>query len=137
MMLLALSGCQNVNHTQIIELTTNDKSNPIGIDENPYFSWKMQSAKEGQMQSAYQIWVSDSEEGLKKSKYVWDSGKIISDQSVAIPYEGVLLEGEKEYFWKVKVWDKEGNELISESASFEMGKLDDVWEGTQWITSPS
>jgi len=135
--LLVLSGCQKTNQTQIAALTTNDKSNPISIDENPYFSWQMQSEEEGQKQSAYQILVSDSEEGLDEGKCIWDSGKVISDQSVAIPYEGISLEEEKKYYWKVKVWDKDKKELVSENATFEVGKLDDVWEETQWITSPS
>ena len=81
--------------------------------------------------------VSDSEEGLDEGKYIWDSGKVISDQAVAIPYEGISLEEEKKYYWKIKVWDKDKKELVSENATFEVGKLDDVWEETQWITSPS
>lgn len=132
-----VSACTPKSSIQITDLTTNDKVNPLGIDENPYFSWKMQASENGQKQLAYQIMVSDTAEELDNGKYVWDSGKVLSDQSVAIPYEGAVLEAENDYFWKVKVWDKEEKEIVSETANFELGKLDNLWEDTQWITSPS
>ncbi len=132
-----LTGCADQSQqARITELKTNEMVNPIGIDKTPYFSWKMQDFEKGQMQTAYQILVSETEEALEKKQYIWDSGKIISDQSVAIPYEGNVLEAENDYFWKVKVWDKEQKEILSETAGFELGKTGDSWEGTQWITCP-
>lgn len=132
---LMLSGCeQKISETQIVDLTTNDRDNPIGLDESVYFSWKMQASEEGQKQSAYQIFVSTNLKKLEKGSYVWNSGKIISGESVAIPYDGLELEPEKEYVWKVKVWDKEQKVAESSVATFEMGKMSDVWEATEWIT---
>lgn len=131
-------GCgMQTRETKIVELTTNDRSNPVGLDENIYFSWKMQDSKVGQKQSAYQIWVSTDERNLEKENYVWDSGKILSEKSVSIPYAGLNLEPEKEYVWKVKIWDKDQKEILSPVSSFEMGKMTDVWEGTEWIVSSS
>lgn len=131
-----LSGCLHKDTVKITDLTTNDQTSPLDIDKNPYFSWKMQSSEKEQKQSAYQILVSDTKEELKKGVYVWDSGKIVSDCSVAIPYEGASLEAENDYFWQVRVWDKDEKELLSETADFEMGKLDNEWENAAWITAP-
>lgn len=134
--LCMLTACTPKGSTQITDLTVNDKPSPLGIDENPYFSWKMEDSKEGQLQTAYQILVSDTKEALEKGDYVWDSGKVESGFSVAIPYEGAALEAEKHYFWKVRVWGKDAKEILSETADFEMGKLDNEWENTEWITAP-
>lgn len=131
-----LSGCAYRKVTQITDLTTNDQTSPLGIDKNPYFSWKMQSSEKEQKQTAYQILISETEEDLDKGIYVWDSGKVMTDQSVAIPYEGTALEAENDYFWKVRVWDKKEKQIISETADFEMGKLDNSWEEAEWITAP-
>jgi len=129
-----LTGCAGKKlDTQINGMTTNDKINPIGIDEQPYFSWKMQSVESEQEQTAYRVTVSET---VNNEEYVWDSGKVDSDKSVAILYQGEPLEEEKKYFWKVQVWDGKNREFISETASFEMGKLQQTWEETQWITAP-
>ena len=45
-------------------------------------------------------------------------------------------EAENDYFWQVKVWDKNEKELISETAVFEMGKMSHDWEETKWIAAP-
>lgn len=119
------------NETKIVEMTTNDRTDPLGIDENLYFSWKMDSSIQGQKQTAYQIIVSGN--GFFDKSMVWDSGKIISDKSVAIFYEGDNLVTGGEYKWQVKVWDKDGEELISSPAYFEMGKLEKEWEYGKWI----
>lgn len=132
-----LAGCSKQSaNVQIVEMTTNDKVKPLGIDKTPYFSWKMQDFNEGQKQTAYQIVVGDTKESLQKEEYVWDSGKVVSDQSVAVSYEGIPLVEENDYFWQVKVWDKDEKELVSETAVFEMGKMSNAWEETQWITAP-
>lgn len=136
MIIFILSGCSPEDSTQITDLTINDQTSPLGIDENPYFSWKMQSDEEGQKQTAYQILVSDTEMDLDKGIYVWDSGKVMTDQSVAIPYEGAVLEEGNDYFWKVRVWDKEEKEIVSKTADFEIGKLENNWEEAEWITAP-
>ncbi len=36
---------------------------------------------------------------------IWDSGKVQSDNSVAVKYSGIPLQPLKVYYWKVKVWD--------------------------------
>jgi hypothetical protein len=37
---------------------------------------------------------------------IWDSGKIYSSQSTEVEYGGQLLQPDRQYFWKVKIWDQ-------------------------------
>lgn len=132
-----IAGCGNKDEKiQLVELTTNNKIDLLGIDKNPYFGWKMISEENEKSQEAYQIRVAKNKKKLKRGKLVWDSGKVDSEISVAIPYEGMELEAEQKYVWDVRAWDGNGQKVQSESASFEMGKLEEVWEETKWITAP-
>ena len=89
----------------------------------------------GQSQTAYQIMVASSKENLDAGNYdMWDSGKIDSTISVAIPYEGKTLEATHRYFWKVTVWDENDQPITStEEAYFETSLLDSGWDNAQWI----
>src|SRR5262249_17366601 len=89
--------------------------NPLGVDEqNPRLFWKLQSNERDQKQIAYEIFVSSSPQLLAKSSGdLWDSGKIISDETIQINYAGKKLNSFQQVFWKVRVWDANGK--ISES----------------------
>lgn len=131
---LLASGCgKNGEDILIKDLTVCYRNNPV-ISESPFFSWKVQDTNSGQNQSAYRIVVSDSEDNLKRKKYVWDSGKIESDDSVGIEYNGDSLDAGKRYYWKVTVWDKWNNKNTSkENAFFEKGIENDDWKDSDWI----
>jgi len=110
--------------------------NPLGIDViQPRFSWVLDHSERGQLQSAYQVLVGSSKENLDiGNSDMWNSGKVNSEQSVNVIYEGNPLESGKTYYWRVRWWDK-NNEVspYSEIATFEMGLLGaDDWRG-QWI----
>jgi alpha-L-rhamnosidase len=87
------------------------------------------------MQKAYQILVASSEEKLKAGEGdLWDSGKVASDQSAQIPYQGQTLSSRQHCYWKVRVWDKNGEASgYSDPATWEMGLLSPSdWKAT-WI----
>ncbi|MGD8777378.1 MAG: family 78 glycoside hydrolase catalytic domain [Ignavibacteria bacterium] len=111
--------------------------NPLGIDvKSPRLSWNILSSKRGDMQTAYQIIVSSTRESLSKNNGdVWDSGKVDSDESIHVEYDGIPLKSLTRYFWKVKVWDIEGTlSKWSEPAFWSMGLLDKKdWKDAQWI----
>ncbi|MBN1184852.1 MAG: family 78 glycoside hydrolase catalytic domain [Bacteroidales bacterium] len=120
----------------IAEIKCDQKINPTGIGKTPKFSWIMTSEERNQSQTAYQIIVSDEENTLRKNEgNHWNSGKVESDQSLSIPYEGMPLEAGKTYFWKVKIWDKEGGESSwSETGTFITALFDSTdWSGAKWI----
>jgi alpha-L-rhamnosidase len=118
------------------ELQCEYAKNPLGIDTlQPRFSWILESNRRGQMQSAYHILVASNAEQLERGiGDKWDSGKVASEKSVNVPYQGKSLASEEECYWKVRVWDKDGKASAwSEPAAFEMGLLKESdWQG-QWI----
>ncbi|MFC1558752.1 family 78 glycoside hydrolase catalytic domain, partial [candidate division KSB1 bacterium] len=111
--------------------------NPLGIENKyPRLSWILQSDKYNQKQTAYQILVSSSEDKSENNTSdLWDSGKVASDRSVHIVYKGKELDSGTRCWWKVRVWDKDGNVSgWSEPAFWEMGLLNPAdWKG-QWIS---
>ena len=77
-------------------LLTENLSNPIGIDvQQPRFSWQLISDQRNVFQTAYEIIVT----GTKGT--IWKSGKVMSDQSVHIPYAGSPLQSGKKYTWEL------------------------------------
>ncbi|RYD90761.1 MAG: alpha-rhamnosidase, partial [Sphingobacteriales bacterium] len=93
------------------------------------------STQRGEMQTAYRILVASSREKLANDDSdLWDSEKISSDSSLNIVYAGKPLQTAQQYYWKVKTWDKEGNESAwSNTATWSMGLLKPAdWYG-QWI----
>ncbi len=139
-------GIETANETadtHITELSISLYTDPIGIAlDNITFCWNMESTSMGRQQSAYEIYVSDSEEELTKRKLtprnlVWDSGKVEGDSSLYIQYEGETLDNAKKYWWTVKVWDEEGNEWIPSSpASFVTAVSEESWDDVSWISAP-
>lgn len=116
------------------------QTNPLGIASvNPHLSWQMESNIRNQKQTAYRILVSESLEKLNNDiGEIWDSKKVKSDQSVLIQYKGTMLKTGNQYFWKVKVWDKGGNQSDwSKVASWMMGFLNEADWKAKWIGSGS
>ncbi len=121
---------------KIYDLTSEYKNNPVGIDiNNPRLAWKITSDVRNVMQTAYQIKVGMNNEDLSNdSKLVWNSGKVESDQSVHIIYNGKKLESKKRYYWQVKIWDNHGNSSDwSQPAFWEMGLLNPGDWIANWI----
>jgi alpha-L-rhamnosidase len=122
-----------VCHAQIKvqHLLTENQVDPISIDAlSPRFSWQLSAAdKRGVMQTAYEIKV-------KKGKTLaWNTGKVMSGQSVYIPYTGEKLLAGKKYDWQVRVWDNLGKASEwSGPASWQMGLLSPTDWKAKWIT---
>lgn len=115
--------------TRLVHPRCESAVNPLGIGQpRPRLSWKMESARPGAAQTAYHIEVAGA----------WDSGRVDSDLSVAIPYAGKPLESGKTYQWRVRVWDEKGAVSDwSESARWTMGKLKPEDWSARWIAAPA
>ena len=113
------------------------KADPIGIDVlQPRFSWQLESAGRGVVQTAYQIQTAGSPDGFdSKQALIWDTGRVDSDQSIHVVYQGPPVGSSTRYFWRVRVWDGGGQASgWSEPAFWEMGLLaPDEWTA-KWIT---
>ena len=120
-----------------VHLRCEYRQNPLGIDAPaPHLSWQSDNTERNWKQSAYEIVVASSLDGLRAGQGdVWDSGKVNSDESVGIAYSGPALESRKRYYWMVRVWDAAGKVAeSSEDAWWEMGLLrPEDWKA-KWIT---
>ncbi|GAB1359585.1 hypothetical protein MASR1M31_13700 [Porphyromonadaceae bacterium] len=96
----------------------------------------MQSDSRGVYQTAYQILIAKSSSELASGPYFYDSKKVESSESVSVPYNGTALQPSTRYYWKVKVWDNQGNILEPESeVFFETGLFGGSWNNAAWIGS--
>src|SRR4051794_37895257 len=94
---------------QVQQLRCEHHDAPLGVDvTNPRLSWIVTSNQRGEHQTAYQIQVASSQESLDTSNAdLWDSGKVVSDESIQIPYTGKALASLEPCIWRVRIWDRE------------------------------
>ncbi len=104
------------------EYTVHDSKRKGIIFSRTYYS---HSNEPNLKQTTYQILVSTNKETLSQDiGDVWDSGKVISDETDQIAYNGTRLESETTSFWKVRVWDNSNNpSRWSEPSFWKMGLL--------------
>ena len=111
--------------------------NPVGIDATkPVLSWQLSSHAGNTWQTAYRILVADNLADLQKDKgNCWDAGKVMSGESIQVAYAGKPLQPATTYYWKVMVWDQNGNASAwSSTAQWETGLFSAAdWKGAQWI----
>jgi len=113
-----------------------DLENPLGLDTlAPRLSWRLEAKARAKSQTAYQILVASSP-GMLKSDHgdLWDSGKVISDETLHVAYAGKTLRSGEGCFWKVRAWDETGKvSAWSQPAQWQMGLLrPEDWQG-HWI----
>ncbi len=134
--ILLFSACkQEKFQISVYDLKVENKTTPIGVDVNaPRFSWKISSPQRGALQSAYQVFVATSPEKLTESDFdMWNSGKVESGKSIQIFYEGKPLESNRKYFWKVIVWDNNGEEHVSDVSYWRTGLFNPSDWKAKWI----
>ncbi|KAL0489839.1 alpha-L-rhamnosidase [Acrasis kona] len=98
---------------------------PIGVDSpKPRFSWLPSHESGDQVQSAYIIKVGD----------VWDSGKIKSNQTSQIAYNGKDLSSNTVYDWSVQWFDKDDKASALAKSTFHTGAIsNDFFKDAKWI----
>ncbi|MDG1302454.1 MAG: alpha-L-rhamnosidase, partial [Opitutae bacterium] len=109
--------------------------NPVGIEVlSPRLSWEISGTSEsgnlkaerGVRQGAYRVLVASSSELLNQNQGdLWDTGKVVSDQSNQLAYAGKSLRSRMQCFWKVMVWPAAGTPSAwSAPAHWSMGLLE-------------
>ncbi|MDP0500829.1 MAG: family 78 glycoside hydrolase catalytic domain [Verrucomicrobiota bacterium JB022] len=119
-------------------LTAEAMRNPLGLDASPTLSWKLKSDTRGDRQTAYQVLVASSADKLAADEGdLWDSGQKEGEDQIFVRYRGSSIGSGQEAFWKVRVWDADGEPGDwSETATWTMGlKSQNDWEAS-WIASP-
>lgn len=130
------SGKSSNEGLKVSQMLCDNLVNPIGLDVvKPKFSWQLVSEKRGTLQIAWEIRVvRNSFSAGKDQEQVWNSGKILSDQSVHIPYAGKPLLSAEKYYWRVRVWDNFGRvSAWSDTAFWQMGLLSPADWKAKWI----
>ena len=117
-------------------------ANPEGIDTaRPQLSWVIDDSRRGARQTAYQVRAANDATALAEGKTdLWDSGRVESDETLGILYNGKALVSGQRTFWQVKVWTKAlaGIELEScwsEPSWFSVGLLGVGDWRAKWITA--
>ena len=113
--------------------------NPLGIDVlTPRLSWQLSASGRGVAQTACQIQVAASPAGLEGGRdLLWDTGKVATAESLHHTYRGPALRSGQRCFWRVRVWDQDGQPTPwSEAAWWEMGLLSAGDWRARWIEPP-
>jgi alpha-L-rhamnosidase len=118
----------------IYEARLNGEEHPRGIDtEKPVFSWKLESEKNNQYQSAYQIVLLDGISG----DTTWNSGKVLSDNNILVSCSGSPLKPVTPYTWRVRVWDQDDRSSSwSAENRFSTGPMNENDWQADWISTP-
>jgi alpha-L-rhamnosidase len=123
----------------VSQLKCEYRVDPRGIDvTNPRLQWQITPREASQRairQSAWQVQASgDQAQLLAGHADLWDSGKILSDQSIQVVYAGKPLASRQAVWWRVRIWDQ--NSIPSEWSDpslWTMGLLNQTdWLG-RWI----
>ncbi|MGQ5260960.1 family 78 glycoside hydrolase catalytic domain [Micromonospora sp. ZYX-F-536] len=128
---------------------------PLGIDNtSPTLAWQMTQTPQaashpcyrprsrvacpGDRQTAYQVQAATSESNLKRSRLVWDSGRVPSTAQTDIRYAGAPLKSRDRVVWRVRVWDADRRASDwSAPSSWEVGLLKQSdWAPASWIEYP-
>lgn len=117
---------------EILDVTT-DYGQTMSVIGTPRFSWKVRTGGAGQ--TAYRLIVSSSEENARKGAGdLFDSGKVLSSQSVNVLYGGRQLPPRTSAFWRVTVYSEE-NSATSDVQTFETAPAPSDFLGT-WMAMP-
>jgi alpha-L-rhamnosidase len=130
-----LTGEVQAAHLKPVYLRTEYCVDPLGIDETrPRLSWQLVSDQRGSKQTAFQILVASSPKLLQQGKGdLWDSGRLVSDETIGAAYAGSPLVSQEHCYWKVRVWDANGHSTWSSPAEWSMGLLQPEDWKAGWI----
>ncbi|MEQ8849497.1 family 78 glycoside hydrolase catalytic domain [Botrimarina sp.] len=112
------------------------REDPQGVDrEQPRLSWIVASDERGQRQTAYQVVVASSRRQAARGEGdLWDSGKVDSDKTLGVRYEGAELKPHQPCYWAVRVWDASGEPSeFSPPARWTVGVLSAEDWRAEWI----
>lgn len=133
---MLLLAAQSFAQIKVGQLWVENKANPVGVAVvHPRLTWSIRSDGYDVKQTAYEVRVATSKANvLKGKKLVWKSGKVNSDKSVHIDYEGEDLASVTKYYWQVKVWDNQGHASEwSEPGSWLTGQMTKSEWTAKWI----
>ncbi len=117
-------------------------SEAFGIGpSNPALSWEVNDNDSNEIQTAYQVLVASTKEKIDANNAdVYDSGKVLSDESTYVKLENLSLAQNSLYYWKVRTWDKADApsqysepKCITTAVGSSWASTDSVWVSQQDI----
>jgi alpha-L-rhamnosidase len=123
---------------QVAGLYCDHAVNPLAVDHRkPTLSWILSSGRRGSRQSAYHILVSRNPIALRLGiGDLWDSGKVDSDNSTDVVYDGAAPASGEQCYWQVRVWDElDRASPWSEPGHWQVGLLEASDWHAQWIAA--
>src|ERR1051325_11780233 len=90
---IAAFGQQGRNAVTVSALRCEYLTDPMAVDtREPRLSWVIEGTARGAKQTAYQVVVASSANDLAANKgSLWDTGKVVSNQTIQITYQGKPL----------------------------------------------
>ena len=134
--LVICSGMARGQAIRVADLRCEYLHDPLGIDaERPRLSWIVESSDRGQRQTEYQVLVASTSAILEEGRGdLWDSGKVASDETAQVAYDGKPLASRQECYWKILAWDRDGKPSgWSKPAHWQMGLLKPEDWSAKWI----
>ena len=116
-----------------------DAKDPVTGKQKPRLYWIVSSGHRAAKQLAYQVLVATSTNNLALGNGdMWDSGQVLSDQTIHVEYNGSTLQSGQRLWWKVRSWDLSTGLASpwSTNGFFQMGLLNtNDWAGVKWISA--
>ncbi len=112
---------------RVSNLRVCNRENPMGVNENPYFSWIIESKEKGTFQKSYRITIIDMDEHM-----ICDTGSIESRDNAYVSCGRLSLKDCTRYRWTVTVTDNNGNSA-TETSFFETSLLKSISWKAKWI----
>ncbi len=117
-------------------LTVDDAAAPLAVEGAPQFGWVVNDPDRGEVQTAYELVVSEEPTRAGSAKEIWRSGEVKSSQQSYVQAPGLHLESDHAYEWVVRTWDRAGRAgPYSHAAHFDVGLADRDWNA-DWIRRP-
>lgn len=129
------TSCSSESKITVGSLRVETRTEPFAVDVlQPRLSWEIKSKERNVIQKAYRILVASTKEKLDKGDAdLWDSGKVRSDKSIQVPYDGKQLQSRQKCFWKVRVWCGKDGKSWSETGFWQVGLLNETDWKAKWI----
>jgi len=137
LLLLLFISSTTIAQVTLQNLLCENASRGAGIDaQRPVFAWQLMGHTANIRQSAYRILVADNPATLARNKgNIWDSKKVMSDESVQQVYAGKPLRSATTYYWKIMIWDQQ--DRASDWSAPEQWQTGlyrpEDWQSAQWI----
>ena len=120
----------------VVDLRCEGFDCPLGLTEaRPRLSWRLDSTRQGARQIAYRVRASGSPQGFDVPE-LWDSGRVESNQTTFLSYDGTPLYSRERVYWQVEVEDETGHTTRSEVAWFETGLNQKSDWKAQFVSAP-